>query len=350
MNLADYQQQAASTDQRPRTQDGPFRCDDALVIPLLGIGGELGTLQAEYKKYLRDGDAYQPFREHVSEELGDILWYLSNLATKFELSMDAIARANLDKVQDRWGNNPGPREEQDLLDAAADPAQRLPRLFDVEFRPVADASRPEPIVQAKWDGRPFGDPLGDNAYDDDGYRFHDVFHLAHAAILGWSPVCRRDKQFNCKRRNDPRVDAVEDGGRAIVTEEAIVAYVYGHARDHGFFADVQAVDFSILKTIKGLTAGLEAREAPARDWERAILEGYRVWRQVRDHNGGVVVGDLLAGGSTPQRKKSAKGCSDRKDQRSARSAGHRADLLPLRPRAARGAHGPAPHRRLAAPR
>ena len=130
---------------------------------------------------------------------------------------------------------------------------------------MTDGSDPEPIVQATWGGRPFGDPLGDNAYDDDGYRFHDVFHLAHAAMLGWSPVCRRDKQFACKRKSDPRVDAVEDGGRAIVTEEAIVAYVYGHARDHRFFEDVQAVDFSILKTIKGLTTGLEARKIRARN-------------------------------------------------------------------------------------
>jgi NTP pyrophosphatase (non-canonical NTP hydrolase) len=295
MNLAEYQERAASTDQRPQTDTGPARSNDALVIPLLGIGGELGTLHAAYKKYLRDGEAYQPFREDVAEELGDILWYLSNLATKFGLSLDEIATGNLDKIEDRWGKHTGPGPEHLLLDADADPTERLPRQFEVEFRPVDDASRPEPIVQATWDNRPFGDPLGDNAYDDDGYRFHDVFHLAHAAILGWSPVCRRAKQFDCKRQTDPRVDAVEDGGRAIVTEEAIVAYVYGHARDHSFFADVQAVDFTILKTIKGLTAGLEARSIRARDWERAILEGYRVWRQIRDHDGGIVKGDLLAG-------------------------------------------------------
>jgi NTP pyrophosphatase (non-canonical NTP hydrolase) len=295
MNLTDYQQRAASTDQRPYGHVGSVHCDDALVIPLLGIGGELGTLHAAYKKYLRDGDAYQPFREHIGEELGDILWYLSNLATKFGLSLDDIAAANLGKIEDRWGDNPGPRKEHDLLDADADPAQRLPRQFEVEFQPVADGSRPEPMVQATWGERPFGDPLGDNAYNDDGYRFHDVFHLAHAAMLGWSPVCRRDKQFACKRKSDLRVDAVEDGGRAIVTEEAIVAYVYGHARDHRFFEDVQAVDFSILKTIKGLTTEFEASKIRAREWERTILEGYRVWRQVRGHNGGVVIGDLLAG-------------------------------------------------------
>ena len=29
------------------------------------------------------------------------------------------------------------------------------------------------------------------------------------------------------------------------------------------------------------------------EWEQAILAGYRVWRLVREHNGGVVVGDLI---------------------------------------------------------
>jgi hypothetical protein len=71
--------------------------------------------------------------------------------------------------------------------------------------------------------------------------------------------------------------------------------VYGHARDHGWFERVDAVDFAVLKTIKGLTADLEVAAAPLRDWERAILEGYRVWRDVWTNNGGVVVGDLLAG-------------------------------------------------------
>src|SRR2546425_1996035 len=51
--------------------------------------------------------------------------------------------------------------------------------------------------------------IQDNAYDDDGYRFHDVFHFAHLAILGWSPVLR--KLLKRKRRNDVLVDEVEDG-------------------------------------------------------------------------------------------------------------------------------------------
>ena len=77
------------------------------------------------------------------------------------------------------------------------------------------------------DGAPAGDELQDNAYVEDGYRFHDIFHVAHAAKLGWSPVLR-GKLLNPKRKRsvDPIVDEVEDGGRAIVIDEAIVAYVW----------------------------------------------------------------------------------------------------------------------------
>jgi NTP pyrophosphatase (non-canonical NTP hydrolase) len=294
MDLRSYQRRAAATDQRPAGHtDNSDRCDDALVIPLLGIGGELGTLQAEYKKFLRDGEEYRPFREHIREELGDILWYVANLATKFDLQLDEIAADNLAKIEDRWGeSSTSPRTEHDLLDGAAKRGQRLPRRFEIEFRPVQASDRPEPIVQGFWNGTPWGDPLGDNTYEDDGYRFHDVFHLAHAAILGWSPVCRRGSQFDCKRRDDLATDAIQDGGRAIVTEEAIVAYVYGHAKDHGWFERVDAVDFAVLKTIKGLTSGLEVSQRPLRDWERAILDGYRVWLQVWRNSGGVVIGDI----------------------------------------------------------
>lgn len=296
MDLQTFQQRASETDQRPHDPALTNRSDDAVVMPLLGIGGELGTLHAAYKKYLRDGDAYQPFQDHVRDELGDILWYVSNLATKFDLSLTDIAERNLIKLQDRWGPLPYPRAEADLLDADAPPQERLPRTFAVEFHGIdATADATEPRMQASWNDRPFGDPLGDNANDEDGYRFHDVFHLAHAAVLGWSPVCRRTSQFDCKRKSDPRTDTVEDGGRAIVTEEAIVAYVYGHARDHGFFEKVDSIDFAVLKTIKGLTAGFESSVIAAREWERAILVGYDVWRQIRQHNGGVAVGDLHAG-------------------------------------------------------
>jgi hypothetical protein len=137
-----------------------------------------------------------------------------------------------------------------------------------------------------------GARIQDNAYDDDGYRFHDIFHLAHLAILGWSPVLR--KLLNRKRRSDRWVDEVEDGGRAIVIEEGIVAFVFDYARKHEFLSGLREVDYDLLKTIRSLVVGLEVRACSVWQWERAIHEGYRVWRQIRTEKRGRLQIDVLS--------------------------------------------------------
>ncbi|MHC5833182.1 MAG: nucleoside triphosphate pyrophosphohydrolase family protein, partial [Nostoc sp.] len=91
MDFHEYQQQALKTDQVP-TKRG-----DGIIIPLLGLVGEAGSLLTEYKKYLRDGDAHKLFKESVREELGDLLWYVANVASKFDLELEEIANINLEK-------------------------------------------------------------------------------------------------------------------------------------------------------------------------------------------------------------------------------------------------------------
>lgn len=76
--------------------------DLSVIVPLLGLAGEAGGLLSEYKKYLRDGARHKLFEQRVKEELGDILWYVANLATKFDLDLDTVARDNIVKVRDRW--------------------------------------------------------------------------------------------------------------------------------------------------------------------------------------------------------------------------------------------------------
>src|SRR6266568_1236106 len=97
-----------------------------------------------------------------------------------------------------------------------------------------------------------------------------------------------------KRRSAPDIDEVEDGGRAIVIDEAIVAYVWEYARRHRFLEGVTTVDYPVLKTIRQLTDGLEVAARTAHDWEEAILAGYRVFREVRARKGGVLAVDLQA--------------------------------------------------------
>jgi NTP pyrophosphatase (non-canonical NTP hydrolase) len=287
MNLTDYQQQAQATDQLPSGDP------DAVIVPLLGMAGEVGSLLAEYKKYLRDKDAHVLFPNQVAEELGDILWYLANTATKFDLDLAAIAAENLAKTRDRWPPT-GHAGQYRLFDDAFPAAEQLPRSFSAEIVDTV-SSKGKGRITLTIDGFPAGHPMQDNSYDEDGYRFHDVFHLAHAAKLGWSPVLRGKLLTpSHKRRSAPDVDEVEDGGRAIVIEEAIVAYVWEYARRHRFLDGVTTVDYPVLKTIRQLTGGLEVAARIAHDWEEAILAGYRVFREIRGQRGGAVAVDLRA--------------------------------------------------------
>lgn len=135
-----------------------------------------------------------------------------------------------------------------------------------------------------------GDPLTDNAYTPDGYRFHDVFHLTCAAVLGWSPVVR--KLLGRKRRSQPEFDEIEDGGRAIATEEGISALVFAYARDHNWLEGVSSVDYDILKAIRIMTSSLESAVCTTGEWERAILAAYGIWKQLQQNQGGKVALDL----------------------------------------------------------
>ena len=300
LTLSEYQRRAKETDHLPDTVvDGI----DVRLPPLLGLSGEIGTLIAGYKKFLRDGAAYELFRANIKEELGDILWYLANAAEKFGLSLEEIAEYNLKKTSDRWPpvsvGERLKRNPTDYFDAHYDPSEQLPRTFEITIRPVEDPARPEPIVEVIWQGRRVGSKLGDNTYEDSGYRFHDAFHLANAAVLGWSPVAR-GVIFKCKRKSNPTVDAVEDGGRAIINEEAFVALMFAYARQHNYLADVKSLDFSLLKVFRTYTADLEVSARYLWEVEEAVLQGFSVWRKLRQNKGGV----LLAISEIPQSRSS----------------------------------------------
>lgn len=283
MDFNGYQKEALRADRVP-TRDG---AEDAtsLIVPMLGLAGETGQLLSEYKKHLRDGEAHRLFKERVSEELGDLLWYIANVASKFELSLSDIACANLAKIKERWASE---RAEPQAFDAELTDAERLPRQFEVEIIDVEDESSRR--VRVMIDGKAFGAELTDNAYDPDGYRFHDVFHFAYAAVLGWSPVTR--SLLRRKRKSRPLLDEVEDGGRAAVIEEGVAALAFDYARRHRFLDGVAALDFQLLRTIKDMTSHLEVRQCTTGEWELAILQGFEVWRSVLAAHGGRIAVDL----------------------------------------------------------
>jgi NTP pyrophosphatase (non-canonical NTP hydrolase) len=274
MRFSDYQDAARQTDQRP----GDELAD--VAVHLLGLAGEAGSVATEYKKLLRDGTAHTAWKARIREELGDLLWYTATLATTFGLDLDDVARANLVKTRDRWLHG-----SADPLDEHYPEHERLPRTGDFEFvASVSDAGRP--TARVRHDGQWIGDPLTDAAHVDDGYRFHDVFHLGYAAVLGWSPVTR--KLLGRKRRSDPETDEAEDGGRAIVIEEGIAATVFAYATSHNYLDGISRLDFPLLEVIKTISSPFEVGIRTAADWEHAILTGFAAWRRLRDNNGGTV--------------------------------------------------------------
>ncbi len=287
MDFRRYQREARQTNRIPADADE--------ITPLLGLAGEAGELLSEYKKHLRDREVHPLRPDRVEEELGDLLWYISTVATHFDLDLEKIAEKNLVKACDRWAELHGtPREPFDKR-----AKERLPRQFDVHF--VESKTDQQVQVRGFVSDQQVGDPLTDNAYIDDGYRFHDVFHLGYAAVLGWSPVTRA--LLKRKRKSNKKIDNVEDGGRAIAIEEGISAYVFEYARDHQWLKGATRVDSDLLKMIKTATRHLEVNECTASEWERAILAGFEAWRTIDKHRGGWVHVDLDKRSITAMRRK-----------------------------------------------
>jgi NTP pyrophosphatase (non-canonical NTP hydrolase) len=74
-----------------------------IVYPALGLCGEAGETAEKVKKAIRDdgGTLTEERREAIAAELGDVLWYVAQLATEAGLELEEIAQANLDKLASR---------------------------------------------------------------------------------------------------------------------------------------------------------------------------------------------------------------------------------------------------------
>ena len=73
-----------------------------LVYAALGLG-EAGELQNKVKKVLRDSNGVVTPEKlaAITQELGDLLWYVSAVCDELGVSMEQVARANLFKLADR---------------------------------------------------------------------------------------------------------------------------------------------------------------------------------------------------------------------------------------------------------
>lgn len=190
-----------------------------------------------------------------------------------------VVRANIDKVRGRF--LPPVFDSLPTFDSRFPVHERIPDTFEISI-----VERGAGRSYLEWNGVFIGDPLTDNIADKDGYRFHDVFHIAHAAILHWSPTFRA--LIKHKRKSDAKTDEEQDGGRAIVVEEGLTAWIFSQAKEQDFFS-AGRLTFDLLKGVRQFVSGYEVQECPLSLWEHAILSGYRAFRQLRDNKGGIVI-------------------------------------------------------------
>ncbi|HEY9153248.1 MAG TPA: nucleoside triphosphate pyrophosphohydrolase family protein [Anaerolineales bacterium] len=96
MNFTEYQQKAKATAKYPVIGHG-------VIYPTLGLTNEAGEVSGKIKKVFRDKDGVisDETREALKAELGDVLWYLAQVATELNLSLDEIAEHNIAKLLDR---------------------------------------------------------------------------------------------------------------------------------------------------------------------------------------------------------------------------------------------------------
>jgi NTP pyrophosphatase (non-canonical NTP hydrolase) len=96
VRLSDYQQRSRATAVYPDAGDN-------LTYPALGLCGEAGECAEKVKKAIRDdgGALTEERRAALAAELGDVLWYLAQLATEAGLELDEVAEDNLAKLLSR---------------------------------------------------------------------------------------------------------------------------------------------------------------------------------------------------------------------------------------------------------
>lgn len=96
MDFKDYQTKSRKTAKYP-----PI--GHPVIYPTLGLTNEAGEVAGKIKKIFRDknGVIGSSEREALKGELGDVLWYLAQVCTELDLSLDEVAGHNIEKLYSR---------------------------------------------------------------------------------------------------------------------------------------------------------------------------------------------------------------------------------------------------------
>ena len=96
MDFKEYQKKSRKTAIYPNAGKN-------FVYPVLGLTGESGEVADKIKKVIRDksGIINRETKEELKKELGDVLWYLSQLASELKIPLSDVAEKNIEKIYDR---------------------------------------------------------------------------------------------------------------------------------------------------------------------------------------------------------------------------------------------------------
>ena len=96
MELNDYQRESRKTALYPEVGRN-------FIYPTLGLVGEAGEVADKVKKILRDkkGVFDQDSKDAIKLELGDVLWYISQISSELGYELEEVANANLQKLRSR---------------------------------------------------------------------------------------------------------------------------------------------------------------------------------------------------------------------------------------------------------
>ncbi len=270
-----------------RQIDGIIAVHNSYVAPrCVELLSELARISGEVVGH---GDQNQLSLGHSTKAdlFGQLLAILGLVCASFLLKLEDVAQDNLVKIYGRWPGASG--TYRGTFDENYPEHEQLPRILPMEF--IERGVVGNTYVVQRLHGVHIGNRLTDNSNENDDYRFHDVFHLAYAAHLGWSPVIRA--LLKVKRKSVPAVDENEDGARAIIIEEGIATWIFNHAKRRCFYEDVEQgkLDYGLLKQVHSMVSGYEVDACPLWQWERAILDGFRIFRELRKpcHRGGLVL-------------------------------------------------------------
>jgi len=100
MDFKEYQEKSRKTALYPDLGNN-------FVYPTLGLSGEAGEVAEKIKKVIRDkgGVIDDLTREEIKKELGDVLWYLAQIASELKLSLNDVAEFNIEKLYSRLERN-----------------------------------------------------------------------------------------------------------------------------------------------------------------------------------------------------------------------------------------------------